>query len=102
MSQADEVVARAAQVVAQEAPRGGAVVADLTHEIVRGQFSEYVDGSLDSSDRARVERHLGECSACAAYLNTLRATVDLASQLPAKPAPSRTKSSILRRARAEL
>jgi anti-sigma factor RsiW len=103
VSQADRAVEQAAPVVrSQDGARRGATVAELTHGVIRGQLSEYLDGSLGSTDRERVDRHLDECSSCYAYLNTLRATIDLAGGLPVKPAPSRVKDSILRQARTEL
>jgi anti-sigma factor RsiW len=103
VSQADRAVEQAASGVGnQEGARRGATVAELTHGIIRGQLSDYLNGTLGSNDRERVDRHVGECSSCSAYLSTLRATVDLAGGLPVKPAPSKVKDSILRQARAEL
>ena len=37
--------------------------------------TEYLEGALARRDRARFEEHLGECSACRAYLDQMRATV---------------------------
>jgi anti-sigma factor RsiW len=100
VSQADERVERAAQTGDQEALRGAVGVAELTHSAIRGQLSEYLDGSLDSGDRRRVEGHVGECRDCAAYADTLRETVELVRQLPSRPAPPGAKAAILRRVQA--
>jgi anti-sigma factor RsiW len=100
VSQADEVVERAAQTVALGSSRGVGV-AELTHGVVRNRFSEYFEGSIEPSDRHRVERHLSECGPCAAYLQTLRRTVELAGALPYKLAPAGAKAAILRRAQEE-
>jgi predicted anti-sigma-YlaC factor YlaD len=55
---------------------GGPIgVADVTHETVRDQLSDYVDASLPQADRARVDEHLRSCRSCRAVERTLRATV---------------------------
>jgi anti-sigma factor RsiW len=101
VSQADEVVERAAQTVALGSSRGGVGVAELTHGVVRNQFSEYLDGSIEPGDRHRVERHLSECGSCVAYLRTFRRTVELTGALPYKLAPAGAKAATLRRAQDE-
>ena len=100
MSYVDADVERAAQVVSEGTQRGGVAVAELTHALLREQFSEYLDGALDACNRERVERHLGACASCTAYLNTLRATIDLAGEVPTTAAPAGAKAAILRKARA--
>jgi hypothetical protein len=99
VTQADEGVAWAAQVANQGTSQRGVGVAELTHSVLRSQFSDYLDGSLDSSDRRRVERHLDECRACSAYLDTMRKTAELLGELPPKAAPRGAKEAILKRAR---
>ena len=37
--------------------------------------SDFLDGALRRRDRRRLERHLAECDACAAYLDEIRATI---------------------------
>lgn len=101
MSHFDEDVERAAQVVQQPVSHGSVGVAELTHGVLRGDFSEYLDGSLESSGHDRVERHVRECQPCSAYLETLRATIDLTHQLPSKAAPGSVKAAILHRAQSE-
>ena len=44
---------------------------------VQGLLSPYIDGQIDSSERARVESHLDECQVCCRELESLRATVNL-------------------------
>lgn len=39
-------------------------------------MTSYLDGQLDSRDRARLEAHLAECPHCSEYLAQLRVTVD--------------------------
>ncbi len=99
MSHVDEAVERAARSASPPQAGGRVGVAELTHGIVRGLLSEYVDGSLDLADRERVDRHLDQCASCSAYLTTLRKTVELLSLLPSRPAPPATKAGILSQAR---
>lgn len=36
--------------------------------------TDYLEGRLPAAERARFEAHLGECAACAAYVEQMRAT----------------------------
>lgn len=38
-------------------------------------LSDYVDGALDEAMCERIRRHMGDCKACEAFLNSLRGTV---------------------------
>jgi anti-sigma factor RsiW len=57
------------------------------HQWVEESLSAYMDGELSPAETARVENHLRECEACTENLTTLRQTVALLQELPAKPAP---------------
>jgi len=76
-------------------------IAELTHELVREQLSEYLDDALGESARRRIDGHLAGCPPCAAYLQTLRTTVRGVQQLPASKAPRRATARILEQARRE-
>jgi hypothetical protein len=76
-------------------------VAELTHEVVRAQLSDYLDDSLDQSDRRRIDGHLASCPPCTTYLNTLRATVRGLGKLPAPKAPAGARNRIIEQARRE-
>lgn len=39
-------------------------------------LTAYIEGTLPSSDRARLEAHLDECPHCSEYLAQLRITID--------------------------
>lgn len=95
MTQADEGVEGVAQTPTQATSGGGVGVAEWTHGAVRDQFSEYLDGSLGQIEAERLEGHLANCADCAAYLATLRSTVDLLSQLPTTTYPPGAKAAIL-------
>jgi anti-sigma factor RsiW len=46
-------------------------------ELVTG----YLDGSLQSDDRVRFERHLVDCPYCQAYLEQMRQVISLLGQI---------------------
>lgn len=50
---------------------------------LRPTLSRYADHELSDSERAEVERHLGHCSGCAAYLSEMTALNEL--MLPSAP-----------------
>jgi anti-sigma factor RsiW len=70
-------------------------VAEVTHDLIRDQLSEYLDNSLPEDDRARVDEHLRHCGDCRAYRNTLRATSQAVSDLPREKAPDSIKQRLL-------
>ena len=70
-------------------------VAEVTHDLIRDQLSEYLDNSLPEGDRARVDEHLRHCGDCRAYRNTLRATSQAVSDLPREKAPDSIKRRLL-------
>jgi hypothetical protein len=50
-----------------------------------GEIQEYLDGELDQSAMAQIEKHLQRCSSCAATWRALCAVVDSIEALPNKP-----------------
>ena len=61
--------------------------------------SDYLDGELEPSLRQKIRAHLAECPACAAFVNTLKATIDLLRAASPQPIPHGYKSRILQRIR---
>ncbi|HEX8102597.1 MAG TPA: zf-HC2 domain-containing protein [Solirubrobacteraceae bacterium] len=55
----------------------------------------YLDGSLSRRDRRRVEKHLGACDGCTAYLESFRVTVDALGELPAEPVEPHVREHLL-------
>jgi anti-sigma factor RsiW len=53
------------------------------HRWAPERMSDYLDGDLATSQRARMEHHLGECEDCRRLLAGLRAVVDGLRRLPA-------------------
>lgn len=43
--------------------------------------TDYLEGALDDLTRMRFEQHLALCDGCSAYLEQMRATVDLVGRL---------------------
>jgi len=104
VTKADEGVApsfRGATHIGNPGSSAAVGVAELTHELVRGQLSEYLDGTLGESDRRRLDGHLAACPPCTAYLNTLRATIRAVGKLPAPKAPRGAHGRIVEQARRE-
>jgi anti-sigma factor RsiW len=60
---------------------------------------DYLEGELDADRRRAFERHLAECPSCVAYLDSYRATIELARGAE-RAAPPLEESVALRLARA--
>jgi hypothetical protein len=101
VTRADEGVAPVSRGATQPATQGSTGVADITHDLVRGQLSEYLDDSLGEAVRHRIDRHIASCAPCAAHLETLRTTVQALGQMPAPRAPKSARARILEAARSE-
>lgn len=54
----------------------------------RAAASDFLDGELDSGAASRVSRHLAKCPLCAAFMRTLRATVDALRAIPRARPPA--------------
>ena len=54
---------------------------------VRDLSSDYIDDELDIATRDRVSEHIGWCGPCNAFVNTLRATVNILRSTPKSDAP---------------
>jgi anti-sigma factor RsiW len=105
VTKADEGVAPAARSTAQlgnsTSTSASIGVAELTHELVREQLSDYLDDALGESTRRRIDGHLAQCPPCAAYLETLRVTVRGVQKLPPAKAPRSVAVRIVEQARRE-
>lgn len=58
--------------------------------------SDYLEGALPASERARFEAHLAECDGCSGYLEDMRRMVESMSELPEPPADPATHDALLR------
>jgi anti-sigma factor RsiW len=70
-------------------------IAELTHDDIRGQLSDYLEDALDTGQAARVAAHVRQCADCAAYLATLGATISVLGALPTKTAPESLRQRLL-------
>jgi anti-sigma factor RsiW len=50
--------------------------------------TEYLEGALDPTQGARVERHLTACDGCTAYLEQMRVTLRIAGSLAPDDIPA--------------
>ena len=51
---------------------------------VRERSSDLIDGDIDEPSEQRIKGHIGRCGPCNAFMNTLRATVNLLRSSPRK------------------
>jgi anti-sigma factor RsiW len=57
--------------------------------------TEYLEGTLPSTDRARFEEHLRSCRHCRTYLEQMRETIRALGSLPEESLPERVKQELL-------
>ena len=60
---------------------------DLDCKDVKELSSDYIDGDLEDTKASQLSRHLSWCAPCNAFVNTLRATVELLRATPKQEAP---------------
>jgi anti-sigma factor RsiW len=58
-------------------------------------ITDYLDGALGATDRARFEAHLTECDACRDYLDQFRQTIALAGQVESEQLSPQTREQLL-------
>ena len=58
------------------------------------RLSEYLDGELDPAACGDLERHLGDCTPCQKFLESLRRTVVLVSRIPGEPLPDSVRRAL--------
>lgn len=57
--------------------------------------TEYLDGALAPSERARIERHLADCDGCATYVEQIRQTIAAAGSLAVEDVPAAVMTRLL-------
>ncbi len=57
--------------------------------------TDYLEGRLSDTDRARFEAHLAECDGCDGYLEDMRRMVNSLHILPEPPADQATQAALL-------
>jgi anti-sigma factor RsiW len=58
-------------------------------------MTDYLDGALSPTERARFERHIGGCDGCTAYLAQLRKTREVVGRLADEPIPASLEQELL-------
>ena len=71
------------------------------HAKVMRLSSEYLDGGLEAGPAGLVERHVGMCPPCRAFLNTLRATVSMLGSMGQAEAPAGLRERVREAVRGE-
>ena len=74
---------------------------DDEHARVMGLSSEYLDGELEAGPAEMVERHIGVCPPCRAFVNTLRATVSMLGSMAQGEAPAGLRERVREAVRSE-
>jgi RNA polymerase sigma-70 factor (ECF subfamily) len=57
-------------------------------------LSDYLDGALDDALCKELERHMGGCKPCVAFLASLRNTIELTHSLPSQPPDPRAAARV--------
>jgi anti-sigma factor RsiW len=57
--------------------------------------SDYLEGRLPASERARLEEHLAECEGCTTYLEQMRRTITLIGELREEHVPPEALQGLL-------
>jgi anti-sigma factor RsiW len=57
--------------------------------------SDYLEGRLPASERARLEEHLAECEGCTTYLEQMRRTITLIGELREEHVPPEAFARLL-------
>jgi anti-sigma factor RsiW len=58
--------------------------------------TDYLEGTLPDSERARMDAHLAECDGCTAYLQDMRRLVGSLNEAPEPPPDAATRDALLR------
>jgi anti-sigma factor RsiW len=59
-------------------------------------LTDYLDGVLEERDRLRLEAHLQECDACAAYLEDFRLVIAAAGRIESEQLAPELEAGLLR------
>jgi hypothetical protein len=57
--------------------------------------TDYFEDALSRRDRARFERHIGECEYCNRYLDQMRITIRTLGSIPADTIPPAARDELL-------
>ncbi len=72
---------------------------NLTCQDVVELVTEFLEGTLDPKERARLEQHLLVCPPCTLHLTQVKATVDFSAMLRTDAAPGEANQELVDRFR---
>lgn len=70
--------------------------ADMACKELVELVTEYLEGTLPDTDRARLEDHLTLCDGCTNYVEQMRTTIRLTGMLTEESIPPEGKEDLLR------
>jgi anti-sigma factor RsiW len=68
---------------------------DLTCQELVELVTDYLEGALSASERARFERHISGCPHCTTYLEQMRITIRTLGRLPEEMVPPVARDALL-------
>lgn len=68
---------------------------DLTCRELVELVTDYVEGALSQSERARFERHIAACPGCAAYLDQMQRTIAALGELTEETIDEQVRAGLL-------
>jgi anti-sigma factor RsiW len=71
--------------------RGDRLTCEATVELV----TDYLEGALDTGERARFERHLRTCPDCVAYVEQMRRTAETLGHVQPEAPTGATRAALL-------
>lgn len=74
--------------------RGGGPQPLACNELVE-IITEYLEGTLPPSERARFDAHVDACDGCRAYVDQMRQTIRTVGRLSAEAVPAEAMESLL-------
>jgi anti-sigma factor RsiW len=57
--------------------------------------TDYLEGTLEPSERRRFEDHIAMCEGCAAYLDQMRRTIDVVGAITEQSIPGPARDELL-------
>ncbi len=71
--------------------RNGPITCQEMVELV----TDYIEGRMDDSTRARFEGHVAECDACTLYIEQMRQTIVALGRIPAESISSEAEEELM-------
>ncbi|MDZ4766230.1 MAG: zf-HC2 domain-containing protein [Chloroflexota bacterium] len=68
---------------------------DMTCQEFVEMITDYLEGALSATERARFEDHLADCDGCELYMKHMRTTIRLTGKLSVAAVPIEGKDKLL-------